>query len=463
MRRPIWRHQIPEYLSEQSRGGHGARSRIRVQTEPYSCQLGDIYRCAERSLALLSRTFHSVPNVGGGWYHRLDTDVPGPSATAVALHSFLLFDRRPDHLADGLTFLRSRQVICDDSQLSGGWAVNTSAGRPVLEATSVVARFLGSSRLTLDKDCPSANKAYEWIVHNQNADGGWGSFRGQASRIWLTAMAIRALIELNLHDRAATAGIEWLLSSRDASNVAWGERPDASATITHTAFVLSALVDNKFTEGNRKVVSGIEQGYSWLTDNLLPASIFDDSARVETYNVAYNDTGGQVTWQNSIWHSGLPYALSALVRQPGGADGSLVAQSLRTILTSQLPDGRWPNADSAAGISVWAVWPFLDALADFMDRSPLRDDDRIWWITRESMLVTRGTDVGKSLRKLLRRSRVSVLQRLSKRYWATAILVLALLTGAGFTVSGLLAWSVFGFALVVPILLVGIQEFMVRK
>jgi len=354
-------------------------------------------------------------------------------------------------------------VTSTDGNIAGGWAVNTSAGRPVLEATAVVARFLGFSRLIIGDDLPDARRAREWIIANQNSDGGWGSFQGQESRIWLSAMAIRALLEFNLHDPVVMAGVEWLLRNRDPSNEAWGERPGASATVTHTAFVLSALVDSKLAEVNKNVDYGIRTGYSWLADNLLATNIFDDSARVESYNVSYRESGTAVTWQNAIWHSGLPYALSALVRQPDGPDASLLSKSIETIVAGQLPDGRWPNADSAAGISVWAVWPFLDAFADVLHISPVRRGDQVRWITADTMLISRGSDRGKTLRKIVLRSQIGLLRRLAVRHWASALLTLVLLTGAGLAIDGLLGWSEFGFALVVPIFLLSVQELMARN
>jgi len=223
---------------------------------------------------------------------------------------------------------------------------------------------------------------------------------------------------------------------------------------------LSALVESKLSESSKAVENGIKAGYKWLADNLVPTSIFDDSARVESYNVTYDQDGTSMTWQSAIWHASLPYVLSALVRQPEGPDAALLAQSIRTIVTAQFPDGRWPNPDSAAGMSVWAVWPFLDALADVIRISPLRRGDSVRWITHETMLVSRGADRKKSLRKLVRHGEVSWFRRLSRRYWATAILTLVLLGGASLAVSGLLGWNEFGFALVVPVFLLGVQEWL---
>jgi hypothetical protein len=430
--------------------------------EPNSTDIGGLYQCVDRALDLFKRTYHKSTLVGGGWYHRLESDTPGPSATAVGLHSFLLFNRIPDHLSDGLAFLKARQVVAEDPKTCGGWAVNTSAGRPVLEATSIVARFLGSTRVIIGEDVPNAVEARKWIVANQNSDGGWGSFYGQPSRIWLTAMAIRALVELNFHDPAVTSAVDWLLRNRDPGGVAWGERPAMQATVTHTAFVLSALVESRLATSDQGIMEAIRRGYDWLQSGLRTDSIYDDAARVESYNVDYIANGQAITWQNAVWHHGLPFALSALVRHPDGVGTRLLSESIETIGSSQLSDGRWPNVDGTAGMSVWSVWPFLDALSDVVRYSPIRQGDLITWPTPDTIIIRRGPDRLHSLRRVLRRGRGPLWRRRVRRYWASLLLGLVLLGGAASALGNLLDWKEFGLALAVPVFLLLIQELIAR-
>jgi hypothetical protein len=75
----------------------------------------DIHRSIDRSLDLFDRTYSPAGPGIGGWYHRLDAATPGPSATAVALHSYLLVNRLPSHITEALAFLKSRQVTSADS------------------------------------------------------------------------------------------------------------------------------------------------------------------------------------------------------------------------------------------------------------------------------------------------------------------------------------------------------------
>lgn len=202
----------------------------------YQIEISQIIDSVNRSLSLLSRTYSSLDGGGGGWYHRLESEIPGPSATAVALHSYLLFGRVPDHYSEALAFLSARQITTGRSILRGGWPVNTSAGQPVLESTSLVVRSLSLSRPYAEPS-PDLSLALSWISENQNRDGGWGSLRDQPSRVWLTGMAVRALATSNTFGSTIRRGVEWLLRSRDTQGIGWGEKPnDSERSPTRASF-----------------------------------------------------------------------------------------------------------------------------------------------------------------------------------------------------------------------------------
>ncbi len=75
---------------------------------------------------------------------------------------------------------------------------------PVVEATGWIARFLARARCDLRDDAPDTKRAYQWLLRNQNPDGGWGSLHGCPSRVWLTCLALRALSQLNPYERRST-------------------------------------------------------------------------------------------------------------------------------------------------------------------------------------------------------------------------------------------------------------------
>src|SRR5262249_35044990 len=142
-------------------------------------------------------------------------------------------------------------------------------------------------------------------------------------------------------------------------------------------------------------------GYRWLCAALNPAVLYEEAGRVESYNVMYADDQRQVVLQSTLWHPSLPYALSALTKDPRGADPTLIGAAVRTILPTQHPDGHWPNPDGSAGIWVWSVWPFLDGLCDFLRQNPVRSADRVSWISNEAVLIWRGSDRALSVWRIL--------------------------------------------------------------
>jgi hypothetical protein len=420
-------------------------------------------QCVDRSLSLLRRTYHPSELGGGGWYHRLDSNTPGPSATAVALNSFHLCGVDTDHFRDGMTFLKRRQVVSTDPMLNGGWAVNTSFGFPVTEATGWVARYLGMARLGLVSGSPSIGSACRWLVVNQNDDGGWGSFYGEPSRIWLTCLALRALIELNPHEPGVTAGAEWLLNQQAPCGGAWGEVATAPPTVTHTAFVLTTLQDIRRSTGGR-VVSGVaEEAHGWLERHVQTDRLYDEAARVENYNISRDTDRGPLTWHASVWHPGLPFAVSALSRQPGHVDPDLLASAVQALVTSQLPAGHWPALDGSAGISMWSVWPFVQALADVLQHPPVSARARITWLTPDAFVVQERDGRDERLGALLRRSRRARWWRIARRSWATFILGLSLVLGLGLVVADVLGWKDLLLGLALPIGLLLLQEVRARR
>jgi hypothetical protein len=418
----------------------------------------------ERSLDLLRRTYR--PGIGddGGWYHRLDAPTPGPSATATGMSSFLIHSRPFEHEQECLRFLQKRQIRSDDPLLDGGWAVNTGAGQPVTEATALVAHLLVRTRTVFAASSPDARRARTWLVNNQNRDGGWGSFRDQESRVWLTAMAVRALGELDPRAPAVSAGAKWLVGARDPASHAWGERPRHSATVTHTSYVLTALVDSGSTASDRTTADAVTEGFAWLASHLNPTGVHDDHARLEIYNVTRVDAGGStVMWENTIWHHGLPFALSALVRQTGTIRFDLIATSVRTLVTTQMDDGRWPAVDSSAAFSVWTVWPFLEALADVKAFLPLRNGQILTPLSAQAAVIQGGADLGVAPQRLLVVVRWRARKEWVRRNWATATIGLLLACGTVLVATGVFEAQEVGFGLVVPIVLLGIQVAMTDR
>jgi hypothetical protein len=412
----------------------------------------------DRSLSLLVRTYHVSVDHGGGWYHRLDNPNPGPSATASGMASFRVHGRTFEHEGSCLRFLRHRQISSSDPRLDGGWAVNTSFGRPVTEATGLVTRLLVRSGMSLAAEGPDVRRAKEWLHANQNADGGWGPLVGQDSRVWLTAMATRAVISVDPRSPAIANAVAWLLNARDPLTGAWGEVPGHPATVTHTAYTLTALVETGMANSNRATNEAINAAYDWIAQAFDPAIVHDDQARMESYNVvAAGADGSEVTWQNAIWHPGLPFAVSALVRQPRAVRFDLIAAALHTMRTAHSAEGRWPSSDSSAALSVWSVAPFLDALADVRSHLPVGAGLVLTPLSPHAAVIQGGSELDVAPSRLLTGLRRERLRRIVRRCWPAGTLVLLIALGAGLLSSGAVGPRELGFGLLLPVVLLVLQ------
>ena len=107
---------------------------------------------------------------------------------------------------------------------------------------------------------------------------------------------------------------------------------------------------------------------------------------------------------------------------------------------------------------MWSVWPFLDGLCDFLRQTPVRSADQVSWISKEAVLIRRGSDRTLSVwRILVQVARHGIAVGL-RRHWAAALLVLTLVLGAALVPAGVFGGREFALALALPILLVFVQE-----
>ncbi|MEV6556473.1 prenyltransferase/squalene oxidase repeat-containing protein [Nocardia sp. NPDC051756] len=412
----------------------------------------------DRSIELLVSTHSQTTSNGGGWYHRLDDPTPGPSATAVALETLVRCDAQSSLLGAGLQFLRSRQLVSTDPLCNGGWAVNTSFGHPLLEATAVVTRFLGYAKVQCLDSSPDLGQAVDWILANQDGSGGWGSFLGQPPRTWLTCLALQALHEASPFDPAINRGVDWLVRQRSRSApAAWGESRLSEPTVVHTSYCLLMLRQLTSARTDRQHVEAVEHGFRWLTGHLNSTSIFDEASRVESYNITGNVDGRDVTWHGQVWHHGMPFALSALLRHPGGVP-PVTAAVLKTVMDSQLPDGHWPNIDSASGRSIWDVYPFVLSVMDARTVPFHRPGSRIDWLSDDAVVVRQGTTKNTPLARLGWSSRRDQLVTLAKRHWATFLLIACVAGSLVLWRLGVIEPKDIALSLVLPLVLLLVQE-----
>ncbi|TYK42886.1 prenyltransferase/squalene oxidase repeat-containing protein [Actinomadura decatromicini] len=423
----------------------------------------------EESLDVLRDTYAHALGTGGGWYHELTRPEPGMTATALGLLAFVEAGRPFEYFDEGLAFLASRQTASGDALRDGGWATKTSLGMPVVEATGWIARFLARARCDLRDDAPDLKRAYQWLLRNQNPDGGWGSLHGCRSRVWLTCLALRALSQLNPYDPAVDRGVEWLTADRTAARPAWGPTQEAAPTVTHTAFALVTLAEARPDLRTDRLLDA----YDWLLAHLDPD---DDHTWIETYDVspraaasngtasngtASNGPAPEPVWRLALWHYGLPIALSALLRDPRGPHGPAVARAFRTLVRGEAADPRW-NVGPGGRASLWTLWWRLETLTA-LSRVPLAGSgDVLHWLP-DATVVQRAHARGRPLADLLPHRRLVDPVGFARRHWAAVVLG-AVCSGSVLGVAaGAWGWRDFWLSVILPVVLTSVDESVKRR
>ena len=404
------------------------------------------------SLDLLRDTY-SRAAVGGGWYHELGSP-PGFTATAVGLLAFTESGRDFENFDEALEFLRQGQVSSTDPLVDGGWPTNSSKGRPVVEATAWIGRFLALARCGLKDGAPDAGRAYAWLTNNQNDDGGWGSVRGAESRVWLTCLALRAIAVLNPYSPAVEKGIGWLMANRDPRESAWGQTRHDPATVTHTAFALLTIAET----GRLKDDERLRSAYDVLRRKLADPGLGDRHTWIETYWV---DPGPPPADRVNLWHHGLPVALSALLHDPRGTPADLVSDAFTTIVRSGVRDRVWDGYPGRSGPSLWSVWWCLEALIVLRRHSEVRPGDMLVWLP-EAVVLQRAEARGRPLGALVPHRRIDVGAVLA-RHWTALLLALVTAVSLGGSAAGALGWKDAGLSLLFPTVLLIVQETINRR
>ncbi|MFD9333918.1 prenyltransferase/squalene oxidase repeat-containing protein [Streptomyces sp. NPDC060028] len=309
------------------------------------------------AIGCLRQNFRTAPGAAG-WYHYLDDPNPGITASAVGLFTFGLAGGRFERAPEVVGYLTAQQRLSPDG-CSGGWPVRTTNGFPIGEATAWVVRALsrpGAGLLAGD----SLRLGVEWLRANQNVDFGWGSYLGQPSRVFHTALNMLALHESGAGGEALANGQRWLIDVQNAQTPGWGPLPGAQPTVVHTSVALMALARIP----GALSTNTMRQTAEWLLERIEPGVHVERSTTVEEYDVPFTDGGAPAIFQNSLPHFAGPLALSAIF-STGVVDPlqPKLFQAVSGIIDTQLEGGHWELPRSPMRPSVWALWPFVSALS----------------------------------------------------------------------------------------------------
>src|SRR4029077_4701609 len=119
-------------------------------------------------------------------------------------------------------YLISQQAT---GRYGGGWAVRTTNRFPIVEATAWVLRCLSLPHCKISGSSAALDAGVEWLETNQNTDFGWGSYKGEPSRTFTTALSVLALRESGGSSEIISNAHKWLIESQNPNQPAWGSLP----------------------------------------------------------------------------------------------------------------------------------------------------------------------------------------------------------------------------------------------
>ncbi|MEV0153282.1 prenyltransferase/squalene oxidase repeat-containing protein [Micromonospora sp. NPDC050686] len=310
----------------------------------------------DRALDCLRVNFRSGNNEAG-WYHFLDDPTPGITASAVGLFTFRLAGQEFERSDEIIRYLVSQQVD-GPSGAGGGWAVRTTNGFPIIEATAWVVRALSTPGLGRLEAVKALQSGANFLVNNQNTDFGWASYAGQPSRVFHTALCMLALQECGGPAVVIDNAKKWLLSAQSPDAPAWGALPGTAPTLLHTSMALLALtgLDGALS------VNTVKKTADWILERLTPGTHAERSSTVEEFDVPVPGDHPFV-FQNILPHFAGPIAVTALLAAGVDPLQPKLFTAVSQILRDQQKTGTWELPRSPLRESIWAIWPFVSALA----------------------------------------------------------------------------------------------------
>lgn len=109
------------------------------------------------------------------------------------------------------------------------------------------------------------------------------------------------------------------------------------------------------------------------------------------------------------------------------------------------------------------MWPFLEAIHDVSSRNISRADDTLAVLTPNDIVMYRTVGGKISEGSLLRPSARQRSLHWLQRHWAISVVSLFIAAGSTLAMLGQLSWQDFGVGMIVPIVLLVVQQAMARS
>jgi hypothetical protein len=416
----------------------------------------DIDDAIHRTLACLRANFRTTPDGDAGWYHYLDDREPGVTASAVGLFCFDLAGIPFERTSQVADYLLSQQK---DAPVGRGWAVRTTNGVPIVEATAWVLRALAGPQVRSVGTAQAVADGVAWLEANQNTDFGWGSYKDHESRVFTTCLSVLALQESGGSSEVIKNAVSWLIEAQSPNQPAWGALPQGKPTMLHTSISLLAMM----AVPGSLPAAAIRQSTAWLEERLEPGLHYEKATQSEDYDVPYHYGGSTMNFQNTLPHFAGPVTLTALLRSGAEPLQVRVFDSVNAIVRSQEADnpslsGTWELPRSPTRPSIWAIWPFLAALTSAQEKIVPWPGSTATLLFSGCAIIQSETSARHLTRRLLIRN--ALLDWLKQRRFAVGLWAVAGVAVVIIVVLWLmkqLTLGVFLIALVFPVLIVVFQ------
>lgn len=196
------------------------------------------------SVSHLIEEYRDLSNESG-WHQYLGNDKVGNVANSQALILLKKFNYNFDKKQKVIDTIMFNQFVSEfDSTIDGGWSYRSNYNdAPTTECTAWVLLALNNE---IELTSSTILNGLKWLKTNHlnnNSDLGWGSIKGDVSRVYSTCLSLKVLSKYNEKESEEfKRGINWLKSAKNFDG-GWGETNGSSSKLTHTSHAIITLLE----------------------------------------------------------------------------------------------------------------------------------------------------------------------------------------------------------------------------
>ena len=359
-----------------------------------------------------------------GWAERIESREIDPwGGTADGLLTLLKSpsDEDIEAIKEAVLWLREHQQIRGTDKIEGGFSSTIPPiAHPITQCTAwalmALAEYFDKMVKMGKKDVieelpvdDTVIRAIRWLLRHQNADGGWGLWRGDLwtserkrwpeSRVYPTAIAVRGLLRalktITKHEeyfarryeidellpdmrKAIDKGIKWLLDARNDKGT-WGMERRAEGKVSHTAHALITLYEwfeytgGRFADGSVFGKEEFDKVREQVREFILEARS-EGGWEPVTENITDFWDPLNKSWghQLTTTHFSTPWCIIALHMCGESLFGTTITGALEYLLSMQNPETGAFYFNRAAkdrdDVRVWAIHDAATCLDYVMKR-----------------------------------------------------------------------------------------------